>query len=91
MIFSTVNRYVHDIADDVREIHTIVNENGKRLLSLDCLSQEHYEHAKQWHADTEVEIRAAQNVALSIRDDIKTTKTGTELFYHKQDIGFYLK
>lgn len=78
IVISAVERYVRNVADNVRDIHTTVNESSDRLLSLDGLSREHYEHAERWHADPEAEIRATHDVALSVKDDIETTKSGTD-------------
>jgi hypothetical protein len=77
IIISAVQCYIRNVAEDVRDIHTIVEESGERLLSLDCASREHYEHTELWHTDTGAQIRATQDVALSIKDDLRTIKTGT--------------
>lgn len=86
IIISAVERYVRNVAEDVREIHTMVNKSNEHILNLDRISREYYEHAEQWHADIGAEIRATQDVALSIKDDIMTAKAGTELLNHRLDL-----
>jgi hypothetical protein len=91
IIIGAIERCVRNIAEDVYDIHETVNENGKRLLSLDTLSREHNEDTKRWRADTEVKIQATQDVVLSIKNDIKRTKTGTVLLNQNLDIRvFYI-
>jgi hypothetical protein len=77
IIISAIERYVRNITEDIFDIHESVNENGKRLLGLDSLSREHNEDTKRWRADTEVKLQATQDVVLSIKNDIRRTKTGT--------------
>ena len=77
IIISAVERYIRNVANDVRDIHAIVNENGKRLRDLDCTTRENYEHAKCWRTDTGAKVRATQDLVLAIQDDIRSTRIGT--------------
>ena len=77
IIISAVERYIRNVACDVRDIRTIVNENGKRLRDLDCTTRENYEDAKCWRADTGAKVRATQDLIFAIQGDMKSTRIGT--------------
>lgn len=77
IITRAVESYIRNVAEDVRDIHTIVNENGKRLRDLDCTTRENYEQAKRWRTDTGGKVRATQDVVLSIQGDVRSIRAGT--------------
>lgn len=52
IILSAVERYVRNAAEDVRDLATHVNDNGKRLLDLDEHSREQSKKATTWHKET---------------------------------------
>jgi hypothetical protein len=58
VIISAVERYIRDITNNVRNVHTVVHEKGKRLGDLDCATQENYEQAKCWRCNTEAKVQA---------------------------------
>lgn len=45
-----------NVAEDVRDLATHINENGKRLLDLDEYSREQSERVNAWHGETETAI-----------------------------------
>lgn len=78
IILSAVERYVRNVAEDVRDLTTHVNENGKRLLDLDEYSREQSERVKAWHGETETAIHViGENVLAQHRAAEKQHK-GTE-------------
>ncbi|MCJ1264869.1 hypothetical protein MMC22_004744 [Lobaria immixta] len=55
-VLSAVERYIRNVAEDVRDLATHVNENGKRLLNLDERTREQSERVNAWHGETETAI-----------------------------------
>ena len=51
-VLSAVERYIRNVAEDVRDLATHVNENGKRLLNLDEWTREQSERVNAWHGET---------------------------------------
>lgn len=81
IILSAVERYIRNVAEDVRDIQANINENGKSLLDVVNNTQEHYKWAKRWHTQTKNEIRqlhdnvsgnfqAIKKLHCNIEDDI---------------------
>lgn len=50
-IVKAVECYVHNTAEDIRDIQIISNENGKRLLELNEQGREHHGEARLWYRD----------------------------------------
>lgn len=57
-IVRAVECYVRNAAEDIRDIYTISNENGKRLLELNEQGQEYHGEARSWHRDLEHTVKA---------------------------------
>lgn len=61
IILSAVERYVRNVAEDVRDLATHINENGKRLLDLDEHSQEQSKRVMAWNAETKTSLHRIEH------------------------------
>lgn len=63
-IFSAVGRYIRNVVEDVLDLLSRLNKNGKQLLDHDEHSQEQFERANAWHKETETAIHViSENVS----------------------------
>jgi hypothetical protein len=76
IIISVVELYISNVANDVRDVHTVIHENAKRLGDINCAARENYEQAKCWRCDTGAKVQATHDPILSIQDDIRSTRIG---------------
>lgn len=64
VILSAVERYIRNVAEDVQDLSSRLNKNGKRLLDHDEHSREQFERANAWHEKTETAIHViSENVS----------------------------
>lgn len=83
IILSAVERYVRNVAEDVRELVTHVNENGKRLRDLDEHSREQSERVNAWHGETETAIHVIGDNVLAHDSVAKKRHQKTEAGLHR--------
>lgn len=78
MISCAVERYVRNVLEDVRDLTTPINENGKRLLDLDEYSRGQSERVHAWHKETETAIPVISENVLAHHRVAKKQHKGTE-------------
>ncbi|KAK3176315.1 hypothetical protein OEA41_007638 [Lepraria neglecta] len=69
VILSAVEKYVRNIAEDVRDVGNTVNENGKRLLDMDEHQARNHKEAISWHDETENSIKETGDSLLEYNRD----------------------
>lgn len=82
-----------NVAEDVRDLATHINENGKRLLDLDEHSREQSEKVNAWHGETETAIHVISENVLAhngvakkrhkhIEDSLHRIESNTDVINH---------
>lgn len=83
IILSAVEHYVRNVGEDVRDLATHIDENGKRLLDLDEYSREQSERVNAWHGETELAIRVISQNVLAHDSVAKNRHKNTEDSLHR--------
>lgn len=83
IILSAVERYVRNVAEDIRELATQLNENGKRLLDLDEYSREQSKRVNVWHGATETAIQTISENVLAHDSVARDRQKNIETNFHQ--------